>query len=167
MSKPSRRAAAEFGERDSRSGRLLAVDIGRVRSAWQSATKARRIASPLETYGRSEAPDADYLSQDDRKRSAVGLIVGLTISPTATKSPKAPKQPIRSLAANRTGCRWPVTRPLHDIAGEDALWDAGLSHKKTQGIARSRRGSLILQGYMDGKPRDARRNASNLRFSGV
>jgi putative Holliday junction resolvase len=133
-------------------GRLLAVDAGRIRVGLAVCDADRRIASPLETYTRrSEAHDADYFRKLIEIDNIVALVVGLPISLNGTEGPKALE--CRQYGAWLEGVTGlPVA--FHDerfttSQAEDALWDAGLSHKKRKDRRDRVAAQLILQGYLE------------------
>ena len=133
-------------------GRLLGVDPGTVRVGLAVCDADRRIASPLGTYTlRGPEADADYFRRLAAAEGAVGFVVGLAILVNGDEGPKAKEcRAFGAWLAAATGL--PVA--FHDeryttAAAEDALWNAGLTHKKRQSRRDRVAAQLILQGFLD------------------
>ena len=133
-------------------GRLLGVDPGTVRIGLAVCDADRVIASPLETYTRrSPEADAAYFRKLAATESAVGFVVGLAILVNGDEGPKAKEcRAYGAWLADVTGL--PVA--FHDeryttSAAEDALWDAGLTHKKRRSRRDRVAAQFILQAFLD------------------
>lgn len=140
-------------------GRLIGVDVGTVRVGLAVCDPDRKIASPLETYARrSAAQDAAYYTRVIAAEAAVGLVVGLPISLNGTEGPKAVE--CRRYGAWLTAATGlPVVfwdERFTTAYAENALWDAGLSHRKRRGRRDRVAAQFILQAYLDaGCPADS------------
>jgi putative Holliday junction resolvase len=129
------------------------VDYGDVRIGLAVCDADRRIASPLDTYTRRSAEqDADYFRKLAVAESAVGCVVGLPLMPRSGDEGTKAKEcrEFGSWLGEATGL--PVA--FHDerfttAAAEDALWDAGLSHKKRRSRRDRVAAQLILQAFLD------------------
>ena len=137
-------------------GRLIGVDYGNVRIGLAVCDADRRIASPLDTYARRSAEqDAAHFRRLAAAEAAVGFVVGLPLM-TQTGDEGAKAKECRAFGdwlGQVTGL--PVA--YHDERytssyAEDALWDAGLSHKKRRGRRDRVAAQLILQAYLDANP---------------
>lgn len=133
-------------------GRLLGVDFGTVRVGLAVSDADGIIASPFETYLRKDAvTDAAYFAKLATDERIVGLVVGLPLHMGGEEGVKAKEA--REYGAwlfQATGL--PVTfwdERCTTAAAEDALWDAGLSHKKRRDRRDRVAAQLILQGYLD------------------
>ena len=133
-------------------GRLVGVDFGAVRIGLAVCDADRRIASPLETYTRrGGAHDAAYFVKLAKAEGAVGWVVGLPVLMSGDEGTKAKEcRVFGSWLAAQTGL--PVA--FHDercttAAAEDALWAAGLTHKKRKGRRDRVAAQLILQAFLD------------------
>lgn len=133
-------------------GRLLGVDYGTVRVGLAVSDADRIIASPLETYPRRDAKaDAAYFAKLVKAERIVGLVVGLPLHTGGEEGVKAKeaRDYVRWLG-DATGL--PVVmwdERCTTAAAEDALWDAGLSHKKRKDRRDRVAAQIILQGYLD------------------
>lgn len=135
-------------------GRLLGIDVGQVRVGLAICDPDRMIASPLETYTRrSDQVDADFFRSLIRSERIVGLVIGLPISLNDTEGPKAREcreygrwlQTITDLPVEYHDERF--TSALAD----EALREAGLSHRRRK-MRRDRiAAQLILQGWLEAR----------------
>lgn len=133
-------------------GRLLGVDFGSVRVGLAVTDPDRVIASPLETYTRKdEASDAAYFARLVAAERVDGLVVGLPLHTGGEEGVKA--------AESRAYGKWlagvtglPVVfwdERFTTVAAEDALWAAGLSHRKRR-VRRDRvAAQMILQSFIE------------------
>jgi putative Holliday junction resolvase len=131
---------------------LLGVDPGTVRIGLAVCDADRRIASPLDTYTlRGREADAEYFRKLAAAELAVGFVVGLAILVNGDEGPKAKEcRTFGAWLVEVTGL--PVA--FHDerfttAAAEDALWDAGLTHKKRRSRRDRVAAQLILQAFLD------------------
>ncbi len=134
------------------SGRLLGVDFGTVRVGLAVSDPDRLIASPFETYDRKDAKaDAAYFQRVVASEKIVGLVVGLPLHTGGEEGIKAREaREYGAWLAEATGL--PVVfwdERCTTAAAEDALWDAGLSHKKRKDRRDRVAAQLILQGYLE------------------
>lgn len=132
--------------------RLLGVDFGTVRVGLAVSDADRRIASPLETYTRrNRERDAAYL-RDVIAREEIGeIVVGLPVHTTGHEGTKAHEA--------RTFGRWlaestglPVVfwdERFTTVEAENALWEAGLTHKNRKARRDRVAAQILLQAYLD------------------
>ena len=134
------------------SGRLLGVDFGTVRVGLAVSDPDRLIASPFETYARKDAKaDAAYFQRVVASEKIVGLVVGLPLHTGGEEGIKAREaREYGAWLAEATGL--PVAfwdERCTTAAAEDALWGAGLSHKKRKERRDRVAAQLILQGFLE------------------
>ena len=134
------------------SGRLLGVDFGTVRVGLAVSDPDRLIASPFETYARKDAKaDAAYFQRVVASEKIVGLVVGLPLHTGGEEGIKAREaREYGAWLTEATGL--PVVfwdERCTTAAAEDALWDAGLSHKKRKERRDRVAAQLILQGFLE------------------
>ncbi len=133
-------------------GRLLGVDYGTVRVGLAISDPDRIIASPLETYARRDAAaDAAYFAKLTAAEKILGLVVGLPLHTGGEEGKKAAEaRAFGSWLAGVTGL--PVVywdERYTTAAAEDALWDAGLSHRKRRDRRDRVAAQIFLQAYLD------------------
>ena len=133
-------------------GRLLGVDFGTVRVGLAVSDPDRLIASPFETYARKDAKaDAAYFQRVVASEKIVGLVVGLPLHTGGEEGIKAKEaREYGAWLTEATGL--PVLfwdERCTTAAAEDALWDAGLSHKKRKDRRDRVAAQLILQGFLE------------------
>jgi len=133
-------------------GRLLGVDFGTVRVGLAVSDPDRLIASPLETYVRRDAKaDAAYFVNCVREERIVGLVVGLPLHTGGEEGIKAKEaRAFGHWLGEATGL--PVVywdERCTTAAAEDALRDAGLSHRKRKDRLDRVAAQIILQSYLD------------------
>jgi putative Holliday junction resolvase len=136
----------------SSTGRLLGVDFGTVRIGLAVSDPGRVIASPLQTYTRRNPQlDAVALGQVVRAEGAVGLVVGLPLHTGGEEGKKAAEaRAFGTWLGGVTGL--PVVfwdERFTTAAAEDAMWDAGLSHRKRRDRRDRVAAQLILQAFLD------------------
>ncbi len=133
-------------------GRLLGVDYGSVRIGLAISDADRIIASPLATYERRGAEmDAAYFRDLLQKEPIVGIVVGLPVHLSGREGAKAAEarkygawlQQVSGLPVNFADERFTT------IEAEDALWNAGLTHKKRKGRRDRVAAQIMLQAYLD------------------
>lgn len=133
-------------------GRLLGLDYGQVRIGIAVCDADRTLASPLETYTRQNpARDEAFFRTLVTREGAVGLVVGLPLHINGQSGSKA--------AECRAFADWlvkivglPVAfadERFTTVVAEDALWNAGLTHKKRKSRRDQVAAQLILQSYLD------------------
>ena len=133
-------------------GRLLGIDFGAVRVGLAVSDPDRLIASPFETYVRKDAKaDAAYFQRVVAAEKVVGLVVGLPLHTGGEEGIKAREaREYGAWLAEATGL--PVVfwdERCTTAAAEDALWSAGLSHKKRKDRRDRVAAQLILQGFLE------------------
>ena len=134
-------------------GRLIGVDFGTVRVGLAVCDADRRIASPLDTYARRSADqDAAFFQKLTAAESAVGWVVGLPLmTQTGDEGTKAKEcRTFGTWLSQLTGL--PVAyqdERYTSSAAEDALWGAGLTHKKRRERRDRVAAQLILQAFLD------------------
>ncbi len=136
----------------SASGRLLGVDYGTVRVGLAISDPDRKIAFPLSTYIR-RSPDSDAACYRKlvAEESVNQLVVGLPVHTTGREGQKAAEaRAYGTWLATATAL--PVTyfdERFTTVQAEEALWDAGLTHKKRK-LRRDRvAAQMMLQAYID------------------
>lgn len=138
-------------------GRLLGVDFGTVRVGLAVSDADRILASPLATHQRQGDADAAFYAKLTAAESIVGLVVGLPLHTGGEEGVKA-KEARQYGAWLEQVTQLPVVfwdERYTTAAAEDALWDAGLSHKKRKDRRDRVAAQLILQGFLDaGCPAD-------------
>jgi putative pre-16S rRNA nuclease len=136
------------------SGRLLGVDYGTVRVGLAVSDPDRIIASPLATLSRKN-PDADaaYFRELALNEQIAGLVVGLPVHTNGREGMKAAEaRKYGAWLAEISGL--PVTfadERFTTVEAEDALWDAGLTHKQRKGRRDRVAAQIMLQAYLDAK----------------
>ena len=133
-------------------GRLLGVDYGHVRIGLAVSDPDRIIASPLQTYTvQNPQVDAVALRALAKSEKIVGLVVGLPLHTGGEEGKKAAEARVfGSWLAGVTGV--PVVywdERYTTAAAEDALWDAGLSHRKRRDRRDRVAAQIFLQSYLD------------------
>ncbi|MCE9534388.1 MAG: Holliday junction resolvase RuvX [Planctomycetes bacterium] len=135
-------------------GRLLGIDYGTVRVGLAISDPDRIIASPLTTYTRQGAEvDAEFLRKLIADERVESLVLGLPVHTNGREGIKA--------AESRQFGVW-----LKEVTGlplifvderfttadaENALWNAGLSHRKRKERRDRVAAQIFLQAYLDAK----------------
>lgn len=135
-----------------RTGRLMGVDVGTVRVGLAVCDVDRTISSPLDTYTRRSAgQDAEHYRKLVRTEGVVGFVVGLPIHMDGREGTKAKESRVYGAwLTEQTGL--PVVywdERFTTALAEDALWDAGLSHKKRRSRRDRVAAQMILQNYLE------------------
>lgn len=133
-------------------GRLLGIDFGTVRHGLAVSDADRIIASPFDTYQRKDAKqDAAYFAKLVREEKIVGLVVGLPMHTGGEEGIKAKEaRAFAQWLSEATGLPFEMwDERCTTAAAEDALWDAGLSHKDRKARRDRVAAQIILQGYLD------------------
>lgn len=141
------------------SGRLLGIDYGTVRVGLAISDRDRLIASPISTRQRqSLTADAAYFKQLIAAEQAVGIVLGLPVHLNGREGIKA--QEARKYGAwlnETTGL--PVTfadERFTTLEAENALWNAGLTHRQRKERRDRVAAQIMLQAYLDaGCPAEA------------
>ncbi|MDB5311894.1 MAG: Holliday junction resolvase RuvX [Gemmataceae bacterium] len=133
-------------------GRLLGVDFGTVRIGLAVSDPDRVISSPLQTYTRLNPQlDATTLKRVAAAEGVVGLVIGLPLHTGGEEGKKAAEA--RAFGAWLGGVtQLPAVfwdERFTTAAAEDALWDAGLSHRKRRDRRDRVAAQLILQAFLD------------------
>jgi putative Holliday junction resolvase len=135
-------------------GRLLGIDHGTVRVGLAISDPDRIIASPIGTLERDN-PDADaaYFRKLVESERVVGLVVGLPVHLDGREGTKA--------AEARAYGAWlkeittlPVVfadERFSTVEAENALWNAGLTHRKRKDRRDRVAAQIMLQAYLDAK----------------
>jgi putative pre-16S rRNA nuclease len=133
-------------------GRLLGVDYGTVRIGLAVSDADRIIASPLATCERRDADkDAAYFRDLIAKEQVVGLVVGLPVHLSGREGTKATEARAYGAWLKQIS-ELPVVfadERFTTVEAEDALWDAGLTHKKRKGRRDRVAAQIMLQAYLD------------------
>jgi putative Holliday junction resolvase len=136
----------------SATGRLLAVDHGKVRLGLAVSDAERRIASPLTTYQRRDRDqDARFFRELVRQEEIVHIIVGLPAHLDGHEGEQARKaREFGAWLATVTGL--PVTYWDESFTTWDAeghLLSAGLTSKRRKARRDRVAAQIILQTYLD------------------
>ena len=140
-------------------GRLLGVDFGSVRIGLAISDADRIIASPLATYERRGSElDTVYLRDLIQKEQVAGIVVGLPVHLNGREGKKA-------LESRQYGAWLQLVSGLPvafaderftTVDAEDALWNAGMTHKQRKGRRDRVAAQIMLQAYLDaGCPAEA------------
>jgi putative holliday junction resolvase len=133
-------------------GRLLGVDFGSVRVGLAICDPDRIIASPWDTLQRkTEQQDAAALNKIIQSEKIVGIVLGLPISLNGNEGPKAKE--------TREYGDWltqitalPITywdERFTSALADDAMFEAGLTHKKRKEKRDRIAAQIMLQGFLD------------------
>jgi putative Holliday junction resolvase len=132
--------------------RLLGVDYGSVRIGLAISDPDRKIAFPLATYERQNGErDATYFRRVVAEEAIGQLVVGLPLHLDGREGIKAVEA--------RTFGQWlsettslPVVfwdERFTTVAAEEALWAAGLTHKRRKARRDRVAAQMLLQAYLD------------------
>lgn len=135
-------------------GRLLAIDFGTVRHGIAVSDADCIIASPYDTYRRKDAvQDAAYFKKLVQEERIVGLVVGLPIHTAGEEGIKSKEaRAFAQWLSDATGLPFEMwDERCTTAAAEDALWDAGLSHKDRRARRDRVAAQIILQSYMEAR----------------
>lgn len=133
-------------------GPLLGVDFGTVRVGLALSDPDRKIAFPLTTHTRrGPERDAAFFREQIAAHNVVGLVVGLPVHLNGHEGAKAVEARAfgRWLGAT-TGL--PVIyfdERFTTVQAEDALWQAGLTHKRRKARRDRVAAQILLQSYLD------------------
>lgn len=139
-------------------GALLGVDFGTVRLGVAVSDPNRKIASPLTTHQRAGPKrDAEFFRQQVAEHCVVALIVGLPVHLDGREGVKAKEARVfGKWLTEETGL--PVVffdERFTTVLAEDALWNAGLTHKDRKARRDRVAAQMLLQAYLDaGCPTD-------------
>ncbi|MGE3803486.1 MAG: Holliday junction resolvase RuvX [Gemmataceae bacterium] len=133
-------------------GRVLAVDVGRVRVGLAVSDPDRLIASPLATYERQDPTrDADYFRTLAVEEKIQRIVVGLPVHLDGREGDKARE--------SRAFGDWlvkviglPVSyydERFSTVEAEKALWAAGLTHRRRKDRRDRVAAQIFLQAYLD------------------
>ncbi|MFQ5692824.1 MAG: Holliday junction resolvase RuvX [Nitrospinota bacterium] len=137
---------------NTRSGRILGVDLGSRRIGLALSDPLGLTAQPLPTL-QAEAWDADVenVARIAAERQAEAVVVGLPLRMNGTAGPEA-RRAERFAEALREKTRLPVhtwDERLTTVESERALIAAGVRRKKRRAAIDSAASLLILQGFLD------------------
>jgi putative Holliday junction resolvase len=132
--------------------RLLGVDYGSVRVGLAVSDPQRKIAFPLATYERrGRERDAAYFRQVVEAEEIAELVVGLPLHTDGREGQKAAEARAFGQWLAETTCL-PVRywdERFTTIEAEDALWSAGLTHKRRKQRRDRVAAQMLLQAYLD------------------
>jgi putative pre-16S rRNA nuclease len=135
-------------------GRLLGVDFGTVRVGLAVTDSDRIIASPLDTYVRKDkTQDAAFFARLVQLEKIVGLVVGLPLHTGGEEGIKAREARVYGAWLSEA-TNLPVVfsdERCTTAAAEDALMDAGLSHRQRKDRRDRVAAQFILQSYLDAR----------------
>ncbi|MGL4420720.1 MAG: Holliday junction resolvase RuvX [Gemmataceae bacterium] len=133
-------------------GRLMAVDVGRVRVGLAICDAARTLASPYETYTRrSTEKDAAHFLKLCQTEVVAGWVVGLPIHVNGTEGEKARESREYGAWLQQISSR-PVLfwdERFTTALAEELLWNAGLSHKQRKERRDALAAQFILHAYIE------------------
>jgi putative Holliday junction resolvase len=133
-------------------GRLLGVDYGEARIGLAVSDPERRIASPLATH-EHQGPDrdAEFFRALVRHENVSALVVGLPVHADGREGVKATQaRAFGAWLAGVTGL--PVVyadERYTTVQAEQALWDAGLTHRRRRQRRDRVAAQMLLQAYLD------------------
>lgn len=132
----------------------MAIDYGEVRIGIAFSDLLKTIASPFETYKRTqEQKDLEYLSKLAKEKE-VGLIVfGLPLNMDGSEGERAKKTrefgtKLFQISNIKTDY---IDERLTSVEAEDLLIDAGVRREKRKGIIDKLAAALILESYLNKK----------------
>ncbi len=132
----------------------MAIDYGEVRIGIAFSDLLKTIASPFETYKRTdEQKDLEYLSKLAKEKE-VGLIVfGLPLNMDGSEGERAQKTrefgtKLFQISNIKTDY---IDERLTSVEAEDLLIDAGIRRDKRKGIIDKLAATLILESYLNKK----------------
>ena len=133
-------------------GRLLGVDYGTVRHGLAICDAERRIASPWAIRERkNETADAQYFRQLITAEKIVGLVLGLPLRSDGGDNKQSLE--VRKFAewlARET--QLPIVfadERFTTVFAEEALWNAGLTHKQRKARRDAVAAQALLHGYLE------------------
>jgi putative Holliday junction resolvase len=132
--------------------RVLAVDPGAVRVGLAISDPDRRIASPLTTYTRrDQEQDSRFLNKVIGDEEAGLLLVGLPVHLDGREGVQAQKARAfgtwLQLVSGLPVVYW--DERFSTVEAENALWDAGLTHKQRKARRDALAAQILLQSYLD------------------
>jgi putative Holliday junction resolvase len=132
--------------------RILAIDYGTKRIGLAISDRERKIASPLAVYERrDQAADRQFFVKLVEDERAELLLVGLPIRARGEEGQKAKEaRALGAWLAEQT--KQPVVywdEAFTTAEAEQALWDAGLSHKERRARRDMIAARMLLQAYLD------------------
>lgn len=133
-------------------GRLLGVDYGHVRVGLAVTDPDRIVASPLQTYTvQNPQVDAVAFRRIMETEGVTGVVVGLPLHTGGEEGQKAREARVFGLwLAGVTGL--PVVfwdERFTTALAEDALWGAGLTHRKRKDRRDRVAAQIILQAFIE------------------
>jgi putative holliday junction resolvase len=135
-------------------GRLLGVDFGTVRVGLAVSDADRIIASPITTLERrGKDADAKFFRTLIAAENIAGLVVGLPVHLNGREGDKAAEaRQFGAWLAEISGL--PVTfadERFTTVEAENALWNAGLTHRQRKERRDRVAAQIMLQAYIDAK----------------
>ena len=132
--------------------KLLGVDYGTVRIGLAVSDPERKIAFPLATYERrGREQDAAYFRSLVQAEEIAACVVGLPLHLDGREGQKAGEaRAFGQWLAAATGLQavfW--DERFTTVEAEDALWSAGLTHKRRKSRRDRVAAQLLLQAYLD------------------
>ena len=136
-------------------GRILGVDYGSKRVGLAISDPDRIISSPLTTLDRRDAvSDAKFFRDLIASEAVVEIVVGLPMHTDGREGVKAQEaRAYGNWLAETTGL--PVSyfdERFTTVHAEEALWNAGLTHKRRKDRRDCVAAQMMLQGFMAYKP---------------
>jgi putative Holliday junction resolvase len=140
------------GHKMSNPSRLLAVDFGSVRIGLAISDPDRKLAFPLEVRRRKGSEtDAAFFRALVAREDVAGLVVGLPVHLNGHEGSKAREaRAFGAWLATQTGL--PVVfydERFTTVEAENALWEAGLTHKRRKERRDKVAAQMLLRAYLD------------------
>lgn len=135
-------------------GRLLGIDYGTVRVGLAISDRDRIIASPIATRQRNNADaDAVFFRKLIEAEQVAGIVVGLPVHLNGREGIKATEARVYGKwLAEISGL--PVVfadERFTTLEAENALWNAGLTHRQRKDRRDRVAAQIMLQAYLDAK----------------
>jgi putative Holliday junction resolvase len=140
-----------------RTGRLLAIDFGRVRVGFAVSDHEQTLASPLENYTRRDPnADANYLRQLIEGERIAGIVIGLPVHMSGDESQKSTEA--RSFGAwvaevSALPIRYQDERYSSAMA-DQFMAEAGLTAKQRKKRRDMLAAQVILASFLESTDRD-------------
>jgi putative Holliday junction resolvase len=129
----------------------LGVDYGKARVGLAVSDADRKFAFPLEIRERKGDSDADYFRQVVQREEIGSLVVGLPVHLNGSESRESEAaRKFGSWLAEITGLSVVYyDERFSTVLAENALWDAGLTHKRRKERRDKVAAQVMLQTYLD------------------
>ena len=136
--------------------RIIALDIGEKRIGVALSDPTGTIATPLTTIERdSQSDDIGEILRLASEHDAEEMVVGMPLSMSGRRGPQAGRTAayIRELSARTDMPIKQVDERLSSVQAERLLRESGITPSKNKGRIDSAAAAVILQSYLDARPR--------------